>query len=347
MFGRLGTGRVLSLMPTWQCTAACDACGTHSSPAVRTRLSAADMKAAIRQAAEAGYELVAFTGGEATLAGRVLLELIELSKSLGLATRLVTNGHWARGPDRARRKIEDFVSAGLDEINFSTGDQHVRFVPLQRVLDGMHASLAGGLRVALMVEITDRRRVTAESIRETPGYVALSRRFPDSPVSIYESPWMPLSPKEAAPYPDGLTANARNVAQRSGCDSILTTTTVQADGSITACCGLGMQDIPELRIGDIRSTPLSQADRAAGEDFLKRWIRVEGPERILAWAATHDPDIEWENMYAHRCQACLRLYQDPAVRRTIRDHHQEKVADVAFAEWLLYQYAGADPAGPA
>jgi hypothetical protein len=58
----------------------------------------------------------------------------------------------------------------------------------------------------------------------------------------------------------------------------------------------------------------------------------------LAWAATHDSSIEWENLYSHRCQACLRIYQDPKVREVIREYHQEKIADVLLGEWLLYKY---------
>ena len=71
---------------------------------------------------------------------------------------------------------------------------------------------------------------------------------------------------------------------------------------------------------------------------MKRWIRVEGPERILAWAADRDPSTEWEGMYAHHCQACLRLYKDEAVRTVIRDHHREKVADVVYAEYAMDHY---------
>jgi hypothetical protein len=41
-------------------------------------------------------------------------------------------------------------------------------------------------------------------------------------------------------------------------------------------------------------------------------------------------------MYAHRCQACLRLYKDPKVRDVIAQHHQEKIADVLVTEWLLF-----------
>ena len=65
---------------------------------------------------------------------------------------------------------------------------------------------------------------------------------------------------------------------------------------------------------------------------------MEGPERILEWASTHDPEIQWEDMYAHRCQACIRLYKDSRVKTVIQEHHQEKIADVLFNEWLLYHY---------
>jgi hypothetical protein len=68
-----------------------------------------------------------------------------------------------------------------------------------------------------------------------------------------------------------------------------------------------------------------EAAEAANEDFLKRWIRIEGPEKILAWAADLDPSIEWENQYAHRCQACRRIYADDRVKAVIREHHGAKI----------------------
>jgi hypothetical protein len=73
----------------------------------------------------------------------------------------------------------------------------------------------------------------------------------------------------------------------------------------------------------------------AFNDFLKIWIFVDGPEKILAWAATKDPSIKWENKYAHMCHACRDLYHNDKVRRTIREHHQEKIFDVYVRYWLL------------
>ncbi len=51
-------------------------------------------------------------------------------------------------------------------------------------------------------------------------------------------------------------------------------------------------------------------------------------------------------MYAHRCQACLRLYKDPLVRDVIAKRYKEKIADVLVGEWLLYNYAGENAAPP-
>ena len=82
-----------------------------------------------------------------------------------------------------------------------------------------------------------------------------------------------------------------------------------------------MRLVPELQLGNIAETPVSEAWRRAEADLLKRWIRTEGPERILAAAAAHDPSIEWENMYAHRCQACIRMYTDSKVQTVLREHY--------------------------
>src|SRR5262249_36577895 len=154
-------------------------------------------------------------------------------------------------------------------------------------------------------------------------------------------------PRKVEQYPPGMATTSQTLPLRTGCTSCLGTTTIQADGRIGACCGLGMRSIPELQIGHVATTTIAEADAEAEQDFLKRWIRLEGPERILAWAATHDPEIEWEGMYAHRCQACMRLYKDRRVRDVIAEHHEEKLADVVFGEWVLYHYeAGEDDGTP-
>lgn len=339
-FPPLPTGRTISLMPTWQCTAECQDCGTMSSPRVRERLTMDQLIKAIGEASRAGYEVAVFTGGEPTLAGAVLEKALAYARDCGLITRVVTNGHWARSPERADLKIRSLVEAGLQEINFSTGDEHVRFVPVERVLRGVVSALRAGLTTAVMVELRSGNRVTRESFESHPLYTEIADM---GGVKIDESPWMPLDPDQSEGYPAGFAVNRENLSTRTGCDSVLQTTTIEADGTIGACCGIGMRLVPELQLGHIANMSISEADSAAADDFLKRWIRVEGPEKILAWAASIDTSIEWEDRYAHRCQACIRLYRDPLVGKVVREHHAEKIADVVFGEWLLYHYKGAEP----
>src|SRR5215813_11157497 len=93
--------RILSLLLTLQCNAQCMHCGTHSSPRVKGRLDPQIARRLIREARDLGYQLVAFTGGEATLYGPELLELIRLTTDLGMPARLVTNAVWATSASRA------------------------------------------------------------------------------------------------------------------------------------------------------------------------------------------------------------------------------------------------------
>jgi organic radical activating enzyme len=338
MFDPLPQNKTLSIMPTFQCTAACRHCGTISSPRENTWLSLEYIISAIRQAACQGYKVVVFTGGEPTLAGDDLLVGIQTAASCGLTVRMVTNAHWATEDSIAAQYIEKLVDAGLNEINYSTGDQHARFVPITNIIRATRVATGAGLMVAIMIETVKDRVITRATLEEDTRFQQILRDVPTAIIKIHESPWMPLGPKRVNHYTDGMAVNSKNLPLCKGCDSVLSTTTVQADGSIGACCGLGMRLIPELQIGHISGTSLAQADKAAADDFLKRWIRAEGPEKILAWAASHDCTIEWENMYAHRCQACLRLYKDPKVRAVIAKDHTEKLVDVMFAEWLLYHY---------
>jgi organic radical activating enzyme len=332
--------RTLSIMPTFQCTAACRHCGTLSHPGVHTSLDRDVILEAIRQAAAAGFGLVVFTGGEPTLAGDDLLDGLAETRRLGLISRVVTNCHWATDQRAADEFVATLKTHGLNEINFSTGDQHARYVPIEHVLRAIQAAVENHFMPAVMVETVSDRVITKQTIEEHPHFVEIRRRFPDRLVKINESPWMPLKPKKITEYPAGMAIDAGNLQTCGGCDSVQETITLQADGRLGACCGLGMRLVPELQVGKAGETTLAEAVERSEEDFLKRWIRIEGPERILAWAATFDTAIEWEGMYAHRCQACLRLYKDDAVRAVIREHWREKVPDVLFGDWLLHEYEG-------
>jgi len=318
--------KILAVMPTRTCTAACRHCGSFSSPRVKETLEPSIIRASIEQAAELGFALVAFTGGEATLAWDALLEGIALAHSLGLRTRLVTNAHWAKSPGEAATVVAALQEVGLDELNVSTGDEHVRFVDLDCVALAIATGLDFGYTMNVMVEYRKHRSVTKTVLIAHP----LLHHHPHrDKIQVVESPWMPLSPERLGDYAVGEMVDGDNVHERGPCTSVLESYTVHPDGKVSACCGLGMELIEELYAGEARGSDfLANAIVDAEGDLLKLWLRYKGPEKILAWAAERDPSIKWEGMYAHNCQACQRVYRDSKVVDVILAHHEEAKSEI-------------------
>ena len=332
--------RTLCIMPTFRCTAQCKHCGTFSHPGEKTQLSAEVMRQTIRDAADEGYEEVVFSGGEPTLALDDIAMAMKAARDAGLRVRLVTNGHWANDLGAALARVKEFIECGVEHVSLSTGDEHARFVPVAHVLTAARACASSGLPSTILIETGAGRTINAATIKFHPDFVAIEQAFPHRPPKLFESPWSPLSPRHFGEYAPGETVSSHNLASRGRCEDILSVTTVQADGAISPCCGLAIRVAPELNMGNIEQMSLSAANALAEGNFLNRWIRVEGPERILAWAATHNPEIEWEGRYAHRCQSCIRLFKDPKVRRVIETRRGEKVAEVAFLETLVVPARG-------
>lgn len=326
--------RTLSIMPTYTCTAACADCASLSTPKERTRLASEDIFAAIDEARKLGFYNVVFTGGEATLRWGELLKWIAHAAKLGFPTRIVTNAHWATRPETARDRIEQLAAAGLSEINYSTGDEHARFVPIERVAHAVVAAFKRKMPVHVMIEMRDGNGITRDTLLDHPILAELTEDERKT-LSVVASPWMPLVHDRTNRYPQGAAAQEDNIGLRMGCDSVLQTYTLQADGRIGACCGLGMRLIDELQVG-LTSEPerLTTAIAAAETDFLKLWLHYSGPEKIIAWAAQHDKTIQWQGMYSHHCQFCQRLYHDPQVRAVVREHWQEVISEVLQAAWL-------------
>ena len=43
-------------------------------------------------------------------------------------------------------------------------------------------------------------------------------------------------------------------------------------------------------------------------------------------------------MYAHRCQACSRMYKDDKIRKVIKEHYQEMIAEIIHCAFLEEEY---------
>lgn len=330
--------RTITILGTYKCTAMCTNCCFGSGPSLTQRLDLRDILAFIDEGSRhPTVENVVFSGGECFLLGNDLVRAVELATEKGLRTRCVTNGYWAKSLNHGRKRLRQLVDAGLRELNVSTGDYHQEWVAEESVINAACLGVELELEnTVVVVELQKTRRVTATRLLESARLRDLLRTASDR-FSITESPWMPMAADETIDQPSERVLTRNNVHSRHGCKSVFSTIVVTPARHVGLCCGLSRELIPELNAA-WGEHELCELLAEAGRDFMKIWLFVEGPERILAWAAHKNPEIEWENRYAHHCHACLALFQDPVVRRTIAGHYRERVDDVLMRYSVLLRH---------
>ena len=330
--------RCLTILPTYGCTAECADCCVQSSPRIKYRIPQERIIGYIDEACALGVKLVVFSGGEAFLLRDDLDRAVEHASALGLATRVVTNGYWAKRRDVAIRRLQALKACGLGEINFSTGDEHQRFVRIDSVVNGVLAAHAAGIRSALMIELSAAHKFTKEDFLLLPliAEAMTDPLFADS-FEVIESPWMPFNDSDSIDYTghDTRVLSAETLPGRRRCPSVFNTIVVDPNERLGACCGLTREETPELNVGSLREHSMHELMSEALDDFMKVWLFTEGPEKILAWAATKNPGIDWEGKFAHSCHVCRQIYKDPVVVDTIRSHYHERIGDVYGRFWLL------------
>ena len=160
----------ISLITTYKCTAACKDCCFQCSPQQKDRLTLDQMQKFINSATAAypSIKLVAITGGECFTLGEDLFRLISFINKKGLLSRIVTNGSWATSIERSRNIIHRLQTCGLNEINFSTGDSHQQYVPIQNVINGIVAAQEVKMVTVVNVETNKNFNFTAEKLTQSP-----------------------------------------------------------------------------------------------------------------------------------------------------------------------------------
>jgi organic radical activating enzyme len=325
----------LTILPTYRCSAACKDCCFGSNPFVQGEISLERILAYIDEAAQIStIKLVVFSGGEPFLLGEKLDLAIRRANFHRLLTRIVTNAFWATTELAAKERLRSLKSCGLTELNISTGDYHQEFVPLKNVINAILAALSLEIPTCVVIESRLGQRFVSDILLRDERLIDASGNSRKL-FRVIESPWIANYDSEKIDQQKSVLLNRHTLHLRRGCESIIQNVVVTPYEKLGACCGLPREQIPELNVGSLKEKTMAELSREACSDFLKIWLLIEGPEKILAWAASKDPSIDWENKYAHQCDACRALYNDPKVRRVIAENYEEKVGDVLLRFTLI------------
>lgn len=324
--------QTLSLITTHRCTAACDHCCFTCTPKVTKAIPIDRLFTLIDEASQIpSMRVVVFTGGECFLLGNHLNELIAHATRHGLVTRCVTNGYWARSEKAAKVRVEQLSTAGLREINFSTGTFHAKYVPPERIIYGAKACLQAGFMTLINAEISSASDfdVSIFTSNEELGPLISSGKL-----RFQRNVWIQNADGNgSAELIPGDQHSRFREDRKAGCGTVLNVLSVTPDQDLVACCGLHLEAIPDLHLGSVRDRSILDILTSTPDDFLKIWIHVDGPERILEFVKARVPDYELPLHSVHPCETCLHLYRDPVALETVREHYKE-VEDDVIDRWL-------------
>lgn len=309
----------LSLITTHTCTASCDHCCFSCTPSVTKRIPYERMEILIKEAATIpSMEVVVFTGGECFLLGSELDKLIELATFNSLSTRCVTNGYWATSLDVARKRIKSLYKAGLKEINFSTGSNHAKFVPVNAIRNGVLASAEAGIFTLVTAEIFSESDFSLDFLTSDE---LVNQLISSGKIQIHRNVWIENEGvRKITHLPEYSRFDPKN---KTPCQTVLNVLAVTPTENLVACCGLHLEKIKEMHLGSVAEHSITQLISSAETDLIKIWIHLEGPEKVLEFVQKKNPSYKLPIHSVHPCQTCLYLYQDEVVRNTLQQHAQE------------------------
>lgn len=321
----------LTVLCTYQCTAACRQCCFESSPSVIGKLSAETIKARISEAKREfdTLEMVVFSGGEAFLLKQDLYDSIAHASALNLRTRIVSNGSWGKSKANASKVASALQKSKLSEINISTGKDHQEWVPLESVVNAAVALVDADIFTLVTVELDNEQQSCLAAIMSDDRVRDMLRT---RKLVVQSNSWMPFHQSAEDRKQSVDLADMRN-----GCDQIFGNMVVTPHDHLSACCGLTLEHIPEMRLGKNDGTNLGALYRSQADDFLKYWINVDGPrtiiERILG-----DRSESLLRDVVHVCQACVLLHKEPEVKAQLTARYHDFVPEVMTRFFLKMAY---------
>ncbi len=322
----------LTVITTYKCNAQCRDCCFECNPTLSAKLSFEEIASFIDQAWQVfpGLRLVVFSGGEPLLLGEDLFASLDHVQQLGLLSRCVTNGYWGKTHSSATRVARRLSASGLNEINLSTGVDHAEWVPVASVVNAAKAVAENGIFCVITIEQDSGK---SEVISQVKADEELKPFIEAGLVKLQVNSWMPF---HADSTMRKVFSNREDMLLQ-GCGQVLENCVITPNKEISGCCGLTFEHIPEMKLGSFSKHALEVVYFSQVRDFLKIWIKVDGPYRILKILSASAGISSLEHI-VHPCQACALLHQDERLRESIKSeygNHMGRVLRAFYSQSLI------------
>jgi len=314
---------------TEKCNIECKFCALGCSPKAEGNLSAFRMREIIDMSLQLfTIKNIVFTGGEPLLFEKEVIKVISYAKKNGIKTRIVTNGYWATTPAKAEKLLVKLQKEGLSEINISVDDFHQEYIPLGNVKNAIEVSLNLNLPIHLAhkthpesksnkatyerlinKEIKDIKGLNNEEIKEagitfSSGITVPIGRHSDN---VKLDNWMMYQP----------------VNYKTNCDALLDSININADETLSPCCGLFDKSTSMFRYAKIAHDNLEEILNKASKNVVYNWLAIKGPYELRNLLKELNSELIFSEEYYQNCQICNEIFNNTEAVRTIIKHLDE------------------------
>ena len=313
--------REIAMMYARTCNITCRHCGIESSPRNKSRMALADAKQYVLEAASIPeIRKFTFTGGEPFLFQDEHAELIKLASDLGLSTRVVTNGFWAKNKASGLQMLARMKAAGLRELNFSADKFHLEEMEAQTLRNALEcAKELGYARIISFVTNDDRPvldnlaemyglpRAELRDLRELLGELGCTEDLDpikDDAIFVFAGGLIGLG--RAAEHPDELRHFPVSMFPRGvPCGEVVNKPVIYPDGDFQACCCAGGK-MGVFTVGNLHDEPLSELYPRMLARSQFRMINTYGPLELYKAIARARADLPRQGRYTSICELCVR-----------------------------------------
>lgn len=269
-------------------------------------------------------KVLVLTGGECMIYEDITKASIKYASSLGLITRIVTNGFWATTYKNALTKIKELKDCGLNEINFSSGIDHQQWVPFRKVRNAAVAASRIGFLPIINFESHEPTKFDNQLLDILLKDKTLSSLLNENKIKIERGVWMKFDNSkndENNSITCEETGNTHNIIHTGRCTNLFNTIVINPYGECFACCGLCNEQNLFLRLGNIEKQHIKDIYETAFDDALKLWLYVDGPKSILKKLAsmglinTNNSIFQYK---PHICDLCRYIFQNVGILEAIR-----------------------------
>lgn len=307
----------VALMYTHTCNITCRHCGILSSPQNKNKMRHEDAIRYIRDAAAIPrFRKVTFTGGEPLLYQDEHAEMLALCKELKLATRIVTNGFWARTVDKGLKVLSRMKDAGLSELNFSADKFHLEFQDAAILRNGLECARQLGMaRIVSFVSNADQDplnlfsemygipRDSLADLRLYMGDLHKMEELKDEKIFVYYGGLIGLG--RAADYPEELRYLPLEIFKGgSGCPEVVNKPVIYPDGTFQACCCAGGK-MKTFTVGNLHEHSLRELYEKMFSRSQWLFINSYGPKDLYEVVAKARPDLPRKDAYTSICEVCV------------------------------------------